>query len=147
MDVFEEFSALLAMCINKVFLLYLTTLVSSWELSSIGIDEFKLLHAKLYLVRVFLCIKPLNTSGTIETATLIESTWPENYFSVLPKIFPEKELHALTASEKDNCFLIQQAILTEKDNLFRLWVLDEGNENCEPKILIFDLLRRNREVS
>lgn len=122
-------------------------LVCSWELSSIGIHEFKLLHAKLYLVRVFLCIKPLNITGFPETATLIESTWPENYFSLLPKIYPEKSLHALRASEKDNCFLIQQAIQTENDNLFRLWILDEGNEFCEPKILILDLLRRNREVS
>lgn len=112
-----------------------------------GIHEFKLLHAKLYLVRVFLCINPLNTTENTETATLIESTWPENYFSLLPKIFPDKTLHALTTSDKKNCFLIQQAIQTDIDNSFRLWVLDEGNEYCEPKILIFDLLRRDREVS
>lgn len=138
----------MTMSMNKLFLLYFTTLVYSWELSSIGIEEFQLLHAKLYLVRVFLSIKPLNTTATTEgqAATLIESTWPENYFSLLPKVYPDKALHALTASQKDNCFLIQQVIQTEIDNLYRLWALDEGNENCEPKIVIFDLLRRNREV-
>ncbi|KAL5289788.1 hypothetical protein ACFFRR_009671 [Megaselia abdita] len=137
----------MSMTMIKLILLFLANLVSSWDLSATGINEFKLLHAELYLVRVFLSVKPLNNNTTTETATLIESTWPENYFSLLPKIFPDKALHALTVSEKKNCFLIQQVIQTEIDNLYRLWVIDEGNEHCEPKILLYDLLRGNMEVA
>lgn len=129
-----------------IFLLF-STFVFSWELSSIGIHNFTLLHSKTFVLRVFLCILPSKSlNNTVRIPTLVESTWPENYFSLLPKIFPYKQLHSISENQKGDCSLMHQALQTELDDLYRLWVLDEGNDKCPPKIFIFDLLRDNRKV-
>uniref|UniRef100_T1GGU7 Bee-milk protein n=1 Tax=Megaselia scalaris TaxID=36166 RepID=T1GGU7_MEGSC len=125
-----------------------STFVFSWELSSIGIHNFTLLHSKTFVLRVFLCILPSKSlNNTVRIPTLVESTWPENYFSLLPKIFPYKQLHSISENQKGDCSLMHQALQTELDDLYRLWVLDEGNDKCPPKIFIFDLLRDNRKVA
>lgn len=76
--------------------------------------------------------------------TLIETTWPENLLPIKPKIYPNDLSHAKSSSD---CNSIQQAIETAIDpNVGDLYVIDNGSEYCHPKILTYDLLKRNEEV-
>ncbi|CAB3377156.1 Hypothetical predicted protein [Cloeon dipterum] len=53
-----------------------------------------------------------------------------------PKLtpFPSEQMHI-----KDNCRTIQHATGLEADSEGRLWVLDNGNQNCLAKLWIFNL--------
>ncbi|XP_065335041.1 protein yellow-like [Cloeon dipterum] len=57
-----------------------------------------------------------------------------------PKLapFPSWDLH-----KKDNCNTIQNARGLEPDTEGRLWVVDDGNSNCQAKLWIFDLLNND----
>lgn len=76
--------------------------------------------------------------------SLIESTWPENFVPVKPKIFPNDLAHATSDCD---CNGILQAIQTAIDRNSFLWVLDNGSVYCHPKIIVYNLLKKNAEVT
>lgn len=120
-------------------------LILSWDLLPLGIqDNYRLEHVSIYFIRSFLCIRlPIN----ITFPTLIESTWPENLLAIRPKIFPNELAHAIHSNDIDDCNKIQRARITDIDDYGRLWVFDAGNHICNGKIIIYDLLHKNKEVS
>ncbi|XP_055855948.1 uncharacterized protein LOC129919126 [Episyrphus balteatus] len=116
--------------------------VHSWNLAPLGLnDTYRLLHVSTYYIRAFLCVEFESKSQP----TLIESFWPENFFALAPKAFPNNLAHARGERSK-NCKLIQQAILTQIDSWNRLWLLDKGTRACRPKLIVYDLLRDNHEI-
>ncbi len=123
---------------NFYFFLNLFVLIKSWTLTSLDInEEDRIVHVSVYFNRAFLCVK----SSTNETIpTLVEAAWPENLLGVQPKIFPN-EFH-----KSRKCRSIQNAVTTDIDNKGRLWVMDEGNSFCSPKLFVYDLLYFNEEV-
>lgn len=126
-----------------VLLAIFVQLVHSWSLAPLGLNgTFRLQHVSTYYIRAFLCIETPSNSHP----TLVESFWPENFFALAPRVFPHPFAHA-RRGKSNNCLLIQQAKLTQVDSLNRLWLLDKGNAICRPKIIVYDLLRDNREVS
>lgn len=77
--------------------------------------------------------------------TLVEATWPENILPMKPRVFPNDLAHAKSDCD---CNGILQATSTAVDSKNgRLWVIDNGSKYCSPKVIIFDLLRRNNEVT
>ncbi|CAB3379999.1 Hypothetical predicted protein, partial [Cloeon dipterum] len=58
-----------------------------------------------------------------------------------PKLapFPSWDLH-----KNDNCNTIQNARGMEPDTDGRLWVVDDGNRNCQAKLWIFDLANNDK---
>lgn len=77
--------------------------------------------------------------------TLIESTWPENLLPIQSRIFPNDLSHAKTLS---HCNGIVKTTKTAVDRANgNLWLLDNGSKHCTPKLIVFDLLRGNNEVS
>lgn len=78
--------------------------------------------------------------------TLIESTWPENLLPMRPIVFPNWSAHGNTTPNA-RCTTITQTIGTDVDKMGRLWVLDNGGCICPPKLIAYNLLKRNEEVS
>ncbi|KAM7357591.1 L-dopachrome tautomerase yellow-k [Cochliomyia hominivorax] len=125
-------------------------LSESWLLAQSGLNEsYRVLHLSTHFTRVFLCI----TVKSHTFPTLIETKWPESYLPIQPPmIFPHRFLHA--NGDHTDCSLIQQAFWSQVDSLSRLWVMDIGwlasngthQNNCNPKLMVFDLLRNNVEV-
>ncbi|XP_075164124.1 L-dopachrome tautomerase yellow-k [Haematobia irritans] len=122
----------------------------AWLLAQCGLNEsYRVLHLSTHFAKVFLSI-------TVESKTfptLIETQWPDNYLSSLsPILYPHRDSHANGLHKE--CGLIQQATWSQVDSLSRLWVMDIGwpgyNETdkfkCNPKLLVFDLIRNNMEV-
>jgi hypothetical protein len=94
----------------------------------------------VYYARAFLCISHPKVSFL---PTLIETSWPENIIGAKPAIFPSEEAHLRRFGK---CKGIKQATATDIDRYGRLWALDEGDEFCSAKLLIWDLLYFNNEV-
>lgn len=77
--------------------------------------------------------------------TIIESTWPENLLPIQSRVFPNDLSHA---KKQSDCNGIVKAVQTAVDRSKGiLWILDNGSKYCTPKLLVFDLLRGNNEVS
>ncbi|XP_055919110.1 uncharacterized protein LOC129951118 [Eupeodes corollae] len=135
------------MNINSSSVLFLVVLVvsevHSWNFVSLGLNDttYRLMHVSTYYIRAFVCIETQSKYHP----TLVESYWPENFFALAPKVFPNKLAHRRRDKSKD-CNLIQQAMLTQIDSWNRLWMLDKGSRSCKPKIIVYDLLRDNLEV-
>lgn len=76
--------------------------------------------------------------------TLVETTWPENLLPIKPRIFPDTMSHA---KHPTDCTGIQEAIETAMDvGNHQLWVLDNGSQYCQPKLIAYQLSRRNDEI-
>ncbi|XP_013119276.1 uncharacterized protein LOC106096195 [Stomoxys calcitrans] len=123
----------------------------AWLLAQCGLNEsYRVLHLSTHFARVFLSI----TVESNNFPTLIETQWPDNYLPALaPILYPRREAHA--NGVHTDCGLIQQATWSQVDSLSRLWVMDMGwsgyNDQadqltCNPKLLVFDLIRNNLEV-
>lgn len=95
-------------------------------------------NISVYYARAFLCISHPKDSFL---PTLVEASWPENIAK--PTVFPSEEIHL---RKKGKCKGIKQAIATDIDVNGRLWLLDEGDETCSAKLIIWDLLYFNYEV-
>lgn len=89
-----------------------------------------------WLIFIFLAFTP-------DSFTLIESTWPENILPIQSRVFPNDLSHA-----KSNCDCngIIQSTQTIVDKNGLLWMIDNGSVYCAPKLIIFNLLKRNAEV-
>lgn len=83
------------------------------------------------------------SGSVLVEASLIESTWPENLMPFKPRIFPNELAHSRSNSD---CNGILRAISTAVDKNGLLWVLDSGSIYCHPKVIVYNLLRRNEEV-
>lgn len=77
--------------------------------------------------------------------TLIETTWPENLLPILPKIFPNDLSHSMSDNVCNGIVQAKCTVIDEK--LGQLWVLDDGSMNCSPKLIAYDILKQNDEVS
>lgn len=118
------------------------TMTRSWTLSSLNISttNTSVINVSVYYGRAFLCLKHLSSSSL---PTLVEATWPENIIGSKPKSFPSESSHLRRAGK---CKGIKQAQSTDIDANGRLWMIDNGNEACSAKIVIYDLLYFNDEV-
>ncbi|XP_073841615.1 L-dopachrome tautomerase yellow-k, partial [Musca autumnalis] len=122
----------------------------AWLLSQCGLNEsYRILHLSTHFDRVFLSITVKND----KFPTLVETQWPEKYLpSLKPILYPHMEAHA--NGVHSDCGRIQQAVWSQVDSLSRLWVMDIGwpgynssdIHRCNPKLLVFDLIRNNIEV-
>lgn len=129
----------------------------AWHLAQTGLTEsYRVRHLSLYYTRVYLCI-------SVESElfpTLIATKWPERFVPLQSAIYPHRFAHA--NGNRSDCELIQKATWTQVDNLGRLWVFDAGWEQvesvsngetdkttkmCSPKLLVYDLIRNDAEVS
>ncbi|XP_037814338.1 uncharacterized protein LOC119605363 [Lucilia sericata] len=139
--------------ISKVLIFLITTQVGlsrAWLLAHTGLNEsYRVLHLSTHFTRVFLSI----TVKSQTFPTLVETQWPKSYLpNITPKIYPHRFLHA--NGDHSDCSLLQQALWSQVDSLSRLWVMDIGwpgaissDENkCNPKLMVFDLLRNGVEV-
>lgn len=77
--------------------------------------------------------------------TIIESTWPENLLSIQSRVFPNDLTHAKTQSDCNGIVKAAQTAVDRSKGI--LWLLDNGSKYCTPKLIVFDLLRGNNEVS
>lgn len=118
------------------------SVTKSWTLSSLNItsSDTAVIHVSVYYGRSFLCLRHVVNSSL---PTLIEASWPENLIGSKPKIFPSETNHLRRVGK---CKGIKQAQSTDIDANGRLWVIDNGNDACSAKILIYDLLYFNDEV-
>uniref|UniRef100_A0A182N360 Adipocyte plasma membrane-associated protein n=1 Tax=Anopheles dirus TaxID=7168 RepID=A0A182N360_9DIPT len=99
----------------------------SWDLRSVGIDQFRVRHVSLYHSRAFLTIESHNVS-------LVEATWPENTGNQRPRVL---------SSDVDDrsCRGVRHVLGTDIDRLARLWVLcGVRHSDCPPKLIIRSLL-------
>lgn len=132
---------------KKVILIFIwvlnsLTVTKSWMLSSLNItSDTTIIHVSVYYGRAFLCLQ--HPEKTL-LPTFIEATWPENMIGVKPKIFPSEATHVRRLGK---CKGIKQAVSTDIDGNGRLWMIDNGSEACSAKIIIYDLLYFNDEVS
>lgn len=107
-------------------------------------NDYVVLHVSVFYVRSFLVIQNRWNSTSKNPITLIESTWPENLLPIQPRVFPNDLSHAKTICA---CNEIIQSIHTAIDRNGMLWLLDNGSIYCPPKIIIYNLLKLNAEVS
>ncbi|KAL9702652.1 hypothetical protein quinque_006170 [Culex quinquefasciatus] len=107
---------------------WLVTCATSWDLSSVGVEEFSLKHVSLYKSRAFLTIEHANV-------TLVEASWPENKLGVRPRIISDRD-----GELNSGCEGLKKVIWTDVDPVGRLWILDRGDEQCNPKLLISSLI-------
>lgn len=138
--------------LNFMWILLITKFAvnRAWLLAHSGLNEsYRVLHLSTHYSRVFLSI----TVKSHTFPTLIETKWPESYLPIHPPvIYPHRFLHA--NGDHSDCSLIQQARWSQVDSLSRLWVMDIGwpgfnktdPHKCNPKLMVFDLLRNNIEV-
>lgn len=119
--------------------------VNCWSLGPLNISTYStsIIHVSVYYGRAFLCLRHESPLTSATLPTLVESSWPENMIGGKPKIFPSETTH-LRRSGK--CKGIKQAQSTDIDASGRLWMIDNGNEACSAKIIIYDLLYFNDEV-
>lgn len=119
------------------------TTTRSWTLSSLNISttNTSLIDVSVYYGRAFLCLRHLSSESSLPT--LVEASWPENIIGAKPKIFPSESSHLRRAGK---CKGIKQAQSTDIDVNGRLWMIDNGNEACSAKIVVYDLLYFNDEV-
>lgn len=76
--------------------------------------------------------------------TLIETTWPENLLPIQPKVFPNELSHSRLPIDCNSIIkAVQTAIEVETSTL---WVLDNGSRFCKPKLIAYNLSRKNEEV-
>lgn len=76
---------------------------------------------------------------------IIESTWPENLLPIQSRVFPNDLSYAKTRSNCNEIVNTEQTAVDRKNGL--LWLLDNGSKYCTPKLIVFDLLRGNNEVT
>lgn len=126
-----------------VWVLNSLSLAKSWTLSSLNITtSSSVVHVSVYYGRAFLCLRHLAVDSHLPT--LVEATWPENMIGVKPKVFPSEILHKRRLGK---CKGIKQAEATDIDEHGRLWMIDSGTDSCSAKIVVYDLLYFNDEVS
>ena len=127
-----------------IFTLGLNLIIGSisWTLSSLDMSTngTSILHVSVYYNRAFLCLQHQNDT---QKPTFIEATWPENLIGVKPKIFPSESQFKKRSGK---CRGVQKAKATDIDEKGRLWLIDEGTDQCAPKIFVYDLLYFNEEV-
>lgn len=127
-----------------IFTLGLNLIIGSmsWTLSSLDMSTngTSILHVSVYYNRAFLCLQHENDT---QKPTFIEATWPENLIGVKPKIFPSESQFKKRSGK---CRGVQKAKATDIDEKGRLWLIDEGTDQCAPKIFVYDLLYFNEEV-
>lgn len=125
------------------FVINCISIATCWTLSSLNItsSDSSVIHVSVYYGRAFLCLKH-SASSTLPT--LIEASWPENIIGVKPKVFPSEITHIRRFGK---CKGIKQAQSTDIDASGRLWLIDNGNDGCSAKIVVYDLLYFNDEVS
>lgn len=107
-------------------------------------NDYVVLHVSVFYVRSFLTIQNRWNSTAKSPVTLIESTWPENLLPIQPRVFPNDLSHAKTICD---CNGIIQSIHTAIDRNGMLWLIDNGSVYCPPKLIIYNLLKLNAEVS
>lgn len=127
---------------------------SAWNLATVddsGLNfvtnnnDYVVLHVSVFYVRSFLAIQNRwNSTSKAPSITLIESTWPENLLPIQPRVFPNDLSHAKTMCD---CNGIIQSIHTAIDRNGLLWLIDNGSIYCPPKLIIYNLLKLNTEVS
>lgn len=131
--------------LSAVFIWILSSLTTtrSWSLSSLNISttNTSVINVSVYYGRAFLCLQHASSSSSLPT--LVEASWPENIIGVKPKIFPSESSHLRRVGK---CKGIKQAKSTDIDTNGRLWLIDNGNEACSAKIVVYDLLYFNDEV-
>lgn len=107
-------------------------------------NDYVVLHVSVFYVRSFLAIQNRWNATTKSPITLIESTWPENLLPIQPRVFPNDLSHAKSICD---CNGIIQSIYTAIDRNGMLWLIDNGSIYCPPKLIIYNLLKLNAEVS
>lgn len=126
-----------------VWVLNSLSFAKSWTLSSLNITaSSSVVHVSVYYGRAFLCLRHAAVDSHLPT--LIEATWPENMIGVKPKVFPSETLHSRRIGK---CKGVKQAEATDIDEHGRLWMIDSGTNSCSAKIVVYDLLYFNDEVS
>lgn len=127
--------------------------ISAWNLATVddsGLNfvtnnnEYVVLHVSVFYVRSFMVIQGRWNSTIKHSITLIESTWPENLLPIQPRVFPNDLSHAKSICD---CNGIIQSIHTAVDRNGMLWLIDNGSIYCPPKLIIYNLLKMNAEVS
>lgn len=115
---------------------------SSWSLSNLNISMSSTVvnHVSVYYSRAFLCLRHMSNP---ELPTLVEASWPENIIGSKAKVFPSESIHLRRLGK---CKGVKQAESTDIDANGRLWMIDNGNELCSAKIIVYDLLYFNDEV-
>lgn len=80
-----------------------------------------------------------------EPVTVIESTWPENLFAFQPRVFPNDLSHAKSTCDCNGILSTHRTAVDRHNSL--LWLIDNGSPYCAPKLIVFDLIRGNAEVT
>lgn len=81
----------------------------------------------------------------LDQVSIIESTWPENLLPIQARVFPNDLSHAKSQCDCNGIVQTIQTVVDRNNGL--LWLLDNGSLHCAPKLILFDLLRGNNEVS
>lgn len=134
--------------LNTLLALIFTSPTLGWDLSSLNITNFSILHVSLYCNRAFLCIEHEQSSKKFPVkfapATLIEAQWPETLPGLIPRVFGEEITWLRPHLACDNIIAAQATDIDKRGNL---WILDNGGRYkgtaCAPKLSIHSLIFLN----
>uniref|UniRef100_A0A1B6D1S7 Bee-milk protein n=1 Tax=Clastoptera arizonana TaxID=38151 RepID=A0A1B6D1S7_9HEMI len=122
-----------------VILLNCFVVAHTWNLSSFELDFNVVNHVNVVRNRAILSVPRVSESQRV---TLLEAPWPEKTSRIRQvTAFPRNTIQPI-----DDCTSVQSAVSSDDDTKGRLYVLDQGFNNCEPKIIVYDL-RNNKKIS
>lgn len=132
-----------------ILLTILTSFSYTWDLSSLNVTEFSVLHVSLYCNRAFLCIEHNQPKHPVKFApgTLIEAQWPESLPGLIPRVFGEEITWFRPHLACDNIITAQATDIDKRGNI---WILDNGGRyrgtTCAPKLTIHSLIFLNERL-
>ncbi|XP_044253218.1 uncharacterized protein LOC123004163 [Tribolium madens] len=127
------------MCQLIPVLLIVVIPIFGWDLSYYNISsDYFVSQVAVYGNRAFLSLPRSSCRNNITNPTLVEASW----FNEQP-IFPRKYPFFLDFQTWNNCDHLQDVVAVDMETMRpRLWVLDKGNLECLPKIVIYNIFQK-----
>ncbi|XP_018567486.1 uncharacterized protein LOC108908061 [Anoplophora glabripennis] len=125
---------------EKIFsLCILFAIAYSWDLNYFGIDEnYYISSIAIYRARAFLALPRSCCHNNISNPTVVEVPWTGSFRQPASSHF---RFNILEYQKRKECDKIQDAIsLDMEPRKPKLWILDKGNEFCNPKILSYNVI-------
>ncbi|KAG5883609.1 hypothetical protein JTB14_025183 [Gonioctena quinquepunctata] len=110
-----------------------------WDLSDFGVDDnnYYVSSVAIYRSRAFLALPRSVCYNKISGPTLLETSWIDELLHS-PTILSGRKI--LEYQQWGECSYIQDAVsLDIEHRTHRLWILDKGNELCQPKVVSYSL--------
>ncbi|EFA08570.2 hypothetical protein TcasGA2_TC006225 [Tribolium castaneum] len=125
--------------LQLVSVLVLVIPIFGWDLSYYNISsDYYVSNVAVYGNRAFLSLPRSSCRNNFTHPTLVEASW----FNEQP-IFPRKDPFFLDFQTWNNCDHLQDVVAIDMEALRpRLWVLDKGNSECLPKIVIYNIFQK-----